>query len=181
MLAESPRRWVGADGPAAILSGSCSTATRAQVAVHRAAHPALEITADAVADGSVTPRIAADFVMANRDALPLVYSSADPEAVGAAQVKYGREKIAERIESTMAEIAGLLVEAGVTRLVAAGGETSGAIVEALGIEALEIGPEIDPGVPAMKAAGRGLALALKSGNFGREDFFARAAASLGAT
>jgi uncharacterized protein YgbK (DUF1537 family) len=180
-LAESPRSWVGVDGPAAILSGSCSATTRAQVALHRSSYPALEVTTDAVADGSMTPRMAADFVMANRDTLPLVYSSADPEAVGAAQDKYGRERIAERIETTMAEIARLLVEEGVTRLVMAGGETSGAIVEALGIEALEVGPEIDPGVPAMKATGRGLALALKSGNFGREDFFARAMKSLGAT
>jgi uncharacterized protein YgbK (DUF1537 family) len=99
--------------------------------------------------------------------------------VRAAQDKYGRETIAARLEGMMADTARLLANAGVTRLVTAGGETSGAIVEGLGIEALEIGPEIDPGVPAMKATGRGLALALKSGNFGREDFFVRAAAKLG--
>jgi uncharacterized protein YgbK (DUF1537 family) len=76
----------------------------------------------------------------------------------------------------MAAIARALVEAGVRRLVVAGGETSGAVVKALGVEGLAIGPQIDPGVPATVTIGRGptLALALKSGNFGRRDFFLRA-------
>lgn len=180
-LAVSARHWSGAQGPAAILSGSCSVATRAQVAFHLRTHPGFEMSADAVMAGTVTPRMAADFVLAHRDALPLVYSSADPDVVRTAQVKYGREELAARLENAMAETARLVVAAGVRRLVTAGGETSGAIVDGLGIAALEVGPEIDPGVPAMKVTSLGLALALKSGNFGREDFFARAAAKLGET
>ena len=79
------------------------------------------------------------------------------------------------IESTMGKIAAGLVASGVTRLVVAGGETSGAVVQALDIRALRIGPEIDPGVPWTETVGGApLALALKSGNFGGEDFFAKA-------
>lgn len=179
-LAGGTQAWTGIAGPAAILSGSCSVATRAQVARHALIHPALEITADAVMSGAMTAVLAADFVLTHAADLPLVYSSADPEAVRAAQDKYGRETIAARMEAIMAETARLLVAAGITRLVTAGGETSGAVVEGLGVEALEIGPEIDPGVPALKVAGRPLALVLKSGNFGAEDFFARAAQRLAA-
>jgi uncharacterized protein YgbK (DUF1537 family) len=171
--------WTGIAGPAAILSGSCSLATRGQVAFHRRGHPSLEITADDAMSGAIDTERAVEFVSDNADALPLIYSSADPEAVRAAQNRYGREAVAERLEALMAEIARRLVASGVTRLVVAGGETSGAVVEGLGVKALEIGPEIDPGVPAMKAAAPKLALALKSGNFGGEDFFVRAAAKLG--
>jgi uncharacterized protein YgbK (DUF1537 family) len=172
--------WTGVAGPAAILSGSCSSATRAQVAHHRARHPSLELTADAVMQGSVSARSAADFARSSGGGggVPLIYSTADPATVRAAQEKYGRDAVAAGMEALMAEIARLLVAGGVTRLVIAGGETSGAVVEGLGLEALEIGPEIDPGVPAMKVKGRNLAVALKSGNFGGEDFFARAAARL---
>ena len=95
-----------------------------------------------------------------------------------AQEAFGKDLIAEAIEKVMAEAAVALVEGGVKRLVTAGGETSGAIVEALGAEALAIGPEIDPGVPALKVEGRDLALALKSGNFGAEDFFEKAVSAL---
>jgi uncharacterized protein YgbK (DUF1537 family) len=178
-IGENYRQWTGVAGPAAILSGSCSTATQAQVAHHKLHHRAFEITADAVMAGSVNAKSAVDFATGgDRGALPLIYSTAEPTAVRAAQEKYGREAIAARMEALMAEIARLLVEAGMTRLIIAGGETSGAVVEGLGIEALEIGPEIDPGVPAMKASDRNLALALKSGNFGARDFFIRAAALL---
>lgn len=167
--------WAGVLGRAAILSGSCSKATRGQVAAHDG--PKLEVTAEAAMAGEIDGAKAAEWALAQRG-VPLVYSSADPAVVAAAQEKFGREEVAGRIERLMGEAAVALVEGGVTRLVTAGGETSGAVVEALGVAALEIGPEIDPGVPALKAEGRGLALALKSGNFGGEDFFARAVAAL---
>ena len=96
----------------------------------------------------------------------------------AAQERYGRETVAGRLEDFFAETARQLVDGGVERLVTAGGETSGAVVEGLGIEALRIGPEIAPGVPALEAEGRDLVLALKSGNFGDEDFFGKALAVL---
>ncbi len=166
-------------GPAAILAGSCSRATLAQVAHHRARHPTLAISGADAMEERVTARTILDFVAAHRDGLPLVASSAPPETVRAEQETYGREAVAARLDALFAQAARGLVEAGVTRLVAAGGETSGAVVSALDLDALAIGPEIDPGVPALCATTRPLALALKSGNFGGLDFFEKAAAVLG--
>jgi uncharacterized protein YgbK (DUF1537 family) len=105
----------------------------------------------------------------------LVYSTADPERVAATQAKLGRERASELVERTLAEIAKRLVGAGVRRLVVAGGETSGAVVSALGIKGLRVGREIDPGVPWTASLSKDpIALALKSGNFGADDFFTRA-------
>ncbi|MFO1210408.1 MAG: 3-oxo-tetronate kinase [Amaricoccus sp.] len=178
LLAAALPEWRGQPGPAAALAGSCSRATRAQVARHVAdGGPALEVDPEAVLAGHATAAAAADWALAQRG-LPLVYSSADPAVVGAVQSRHGRERVAARLEAFFAELARLLVAAGTTRLISAGGETSGAVVEGLGLASLEIGPEIDPGVPAMRG-GPGLALALKSGNFGADDFFARAARRLG--
>jgi len=98
--------------------------------------------------------------------------------VKALQTKYGIEKSSHAIESTMATLAKGLVAAGVGRLVVAGGETSGAVVGALDVTALRIGPEIDPGVPWTASVGKPLLLALKSGNFGAPDFFTKAFAKL---
>ena len=173
-------KWTGIGGPVAVLSGSCSVATRGQVAYHRRRHGAIEITADEAMSGAIDIDRLVAFGRSSGNDVPLIYSSADPEIVRAAQTKYGREAVAQRLEALMAEIARRLVAAGIKRIVVAGGETSGAVVEGLGIKTLEIGPEIDPGVPAMKSASPELALALKSGNFGGEDFFVRAAARLGA-
>lgn len=173
-LAGDSAAWTGQPGRAALLSGSCSNATRAQVIRHKAAHPALEIRAEALISGEVTPETAAEWALGQRG-LPLVYSSAEPAMVAAAQERFGREEIAEAFERFFAATARLLVAGGVTRLVTAGGETSGAVVEALAPRELAIGPEIDPGVPVLRAS-PSLVLALKSGNFGAEDFFAKAAA-----
>jgi len=181
MTASVGTQWTPVKGPAAILSGSCSTATRAQVAYHRARHPALEVTADAVMDGSMDSGRAAAWVLERTTELPLVYSSADPAIVAAAQQRYGREQVAAALEQVVGDTARRLADAGVSRLVSAGGETSGAVIEALDVAAMEFGPEIDPGVPALRVVGRELALALKSGNFGGEDFFERAAGVLGTT
>lgn len=167
--------WHPAPGPAVAISGSCSTATRTQVDRHRSDHPTLEVTPDAVMRGELDPQAAADWVKAQDDPLPLVYSSATPDAVRRAQDSYGTEALASAIETFLGATARLLAASGYTRIVSAGGETSGAVVGALDVEAMEIGPEIDPGVPALKVSGRPLALALKSGNFGSPDFFAHAA------
>jgi uncharacterized protein YgbK (DUF1537 family) len=118
------------------------------------------------------------FVRANEGKAPLVYSSADPAAVAAAQQKYGREQVAGALDKLFADTARGLVEGGVRRLVVAGGETSGAVVQALDVSALTIGPEIDPGVPILVDPERALALALKSGNFGGADFFRKALGAL---
>ena len=98
--------------------------------------------------------------------------------MAAAQARFGQAALSARFEALFAQIARFLVEVGVRRLIVAGGETSGAVVEGLSVDAMEIGPEISPGVPALKTPGGALALALKSGNFGEPDFFARAAALL---
>src|SRR5829696_271064 len=165
----------GVDGPEAILAGSCSEATLAQIETHRHAHPVLQVEVEAVMEGAVTPEALAAFVHQHEGEAPLVYSSAPPEKVRTQQEAHGREAIATALDALFAETAARLVYDGVRRLVVAGGETSGAVVSALSLDALAIGPEIDPGVPALAAAdGRPLALALKSGNFGAPDFFAKA-------
>jgi uncharacterized protein YgbK (DUF1537 family) len=105
---------------------------------------------------------------------PLCYSSAPPEAVQRAHARHGRAEVAERVESFFGGLAQGLADLGVGRLVVAGGETSGAVVTALGLTAFDIGPEIDPGVPALSTREGDLAIALKSGNFGGPDFFAKA-------
>ena len=104
----------------------------------------------------------------------LIYSSADPDSVRAVQEKLGRDTAGGLVERELASAARQLVASGFNRLIVAGGETSGAVVAALGVSALEIGPEIDPGVPWTRATGRNLVLALKSGNFGAPDFFVKA-------
>ncbi len=102
----------------------------------------------------------------------LVYATAEPDTVRAAQDRLGRERAGTLVEAALAAIAKGLVERGVGRLVVAGGETSGAVVNALGVKALRIGPQIAPGVPwTASVGGRPLALALKSGNFGAPTFF----------
>jgi uncharacterized protein YgbK (DUF1537 family) len=105
----------------------------------------------------------------------LVYASAPPEQVREAQEKLGVECAGNLVESALARIAQELIAAGVRRLVVAGGETSGAVISALGVTSLRIGHQIDPGVPwtETQVAGQTIAVALKSGNFGAEDFFSR--------
>ncbi|MGF1477429.1 MAG: 3-oxo-tetronate kinase [Geminicoccaceae bacterium] len=171
------RPWAGEAGPAAILSGSCSEATRAQVARFRQSFPSREIKAQDLMEGGETAADAAAWVLSRHEPA-LVFTSAEPSVVKLAQDRYGRETIAGRIETFFANLAGLLVDRGIRRLVVAGGETSGAVVEGLGLQALDIGPDIAPGVPALRAPDRPLVLALKSGNFGNEAFFGSALAVL---
>jgi len=175
------RAWRGIGGPEAILAGSCSTATRRQVEHHAARHPAFAIDAEAVIAGKLAPETIVGFMRENEGRQPLAYSSSSPEEVSAIQARHGREKSAYALESFFAETARALVASGVRRLVVAGGETSGAAVSGLALDAVTIGPEIDPGVPALATLGeKKVALALKSGNFGAEDFFAKALDRLGA-
>jgi 3-dehydrotetronate 4-kinase len=166
-------------GPEAILSGSCSVATRAQIARHRENHPTLEIDVPAVMDGSLGAADVAAFITARAGQAPLAYSSADPARVGELQARFGREVVAHKLDALFADTARLLLAEGIRRLVVAGGETSGAVVSALGLTAVEIGPEIDPGVPVLVTPEGTLAMALKSGNFGAEDFFQKALAAMG--
>ena len=164
--------WTGQPGKVVVLSGSCSIATRAQVAYHAARHPAREVTVAEVIEGRQTAAGLAGWAL-SQEGLPLIYSSADPSAVKEAQDTFGLERSAHALEQFFAETARLCVAEGAGRVITAGGETSGAVVEGLGLTTLEIGPEIDPGVPCLRA-GPELAVALKSGNFGAEDFFEKA-------
>ena len=163
-------------GPAAVLAGSCSAATLKQIAVFSANHPVLKLSPEALA---TSPDSVAAAIAWAREHLArgpfLIYASAPAAEIAATQAKLGRDRAAELVERAFATIAVALVESGVGRLVVAGGETSGAVVNALGVRALRIGRQIDPGVPwTSSVGGTALALALKSGNFGSEDFFAKA-------
>ena len=111
-----------------------------------------------------------------------IAASAAPDAVARVQAKYGRDAAGHAIEQATSRIATELVSRGVKRLVIAGGETSGAAVDRLQIPAFLVGPEIAPGVPVLRTVGGphgALQLALKSGNFGGPDFFARALGMMG--
>ncbi len=174
--AEAPQ--VG--GLAAVLSGSCSDMTNRQVAAMQAERPAFALNPLALAAGEDVAAAALAWADRHLAAGPvLIYSTAAPESVQAVQAKLGRDAAGGMVEAAMGRIAEGLVARGVRRLIVAGGETSGAVVTALKVPALRIGPEIDPGVPWTEGLGSPrLALALKSGNFGGPDFFAKALAML---
>lgn len=176
-LTAPSERMAAPAGREAILAGSCSAATREQISVAIAAGiPAWRINVDALANGLLRPESVVEWAeRQDADRPVLIYSSADPREVGDLQAKIGREESGAMIERLLAATALGLSDRGFTRLLVAGGETSGAVVEALGTTALTIGPEIDPGVPWTRTlGGRDMALSLKSGNFGGADFFLRA-------
>ncbi len=172
--ANAPIPAVG--GHAAVLSGSCSAQSNAQVAHWVKARPAFRIDPLQLADGADLAAAALAWAGPLLAAEPvLVYATAEPDAVRKAQARLGAQRAGEWVEQCLARIARGLVAQGVRRLVVAGGETSGAVVNALGVRALRIGPQIDPGVPwTVSMSEPRLALALKSGNFGTVDFFDKA-------
>lgn len=162
-------------GPAACLAGSCSQATLAQVAHAEHSMPVLRLDPEKIVAGTSDIQHALGWA---REHLSkgqiLIASSSTPDQVSALQVRYGRDVAGHAIEQAMAEISKGLVQAGVRRLVIAGGETSGAVVDRLGIPAFLVGAEIAPGVPVLRTVGAGdgdMVMALKSGNFGGPDFF----------
>lgn len=166
-------------GHRAIVSGSVSVATNGQVREFlRAGHPAFRIDPLRLADGQDLVAAALAYADEHLAAGPvLVYSTKEPDAVKRAQGALGVAGAGELVERTLAGVAAGLVEHGVRQLVVAGGETSGAVVQALGLQTLRIGAQIDPGVPWCAAAlpdGDTLHITLKSGNFGAPDFFAKA-------
>ncbi len=160
-------------GRAVILAGSCSTATRAQLELAKSQWPCSKIDIDHIAAGDDVVGKLVTWAIAQPAGTPVViYGSADPQEVNAIQATYGVERSGKMMEDTLGEIAVRLSNAGFHRLVVAGGETSGAVVSALGVKLLQIGPEIAPGVPWTQTLGtHPLALALKSGNFGKPTFF----------
>jgi uncharacterized protein YgbK (DUF1537 family) len=165
-----------APGLEAVLAGSCSKATLGQIEHFRASRPAFALGPLRLAEGGDQVEKALAFADEHLAAGPvLISSSAPPEEVERIQSRLGRERAGTLVEDAMAAIAQGLVRRGVRRLVVAGGETSGAVVSALQVRALRIGPAIDPGVPWTLSLGEPrLLLALKSGNFGAPDFFTKA-------
>lgn len=163
-------------GSALILAGSCSAATRGQVAAAKPNMPHFQLDPVALAEEPARIEQVAAWVREHLGGDPvLIYSSAEPAEVEGLQQTLGRERAGAMIENAMGQLARAAVAAGATRIVVAGGETSGAVMEALGVKQLAIGQEIDTGVPWTRSvAGPDLALALKSGNFGSEDFFSKA-------
>jgi uncharacterized protein YgbK (DUF1537 family) len=165
------------DGACAVVAGSCSRATLAQLGYARSHVPVFDLdplgTPDAAALSDAALRWALDKI---GDKPVVIAASAPPDSVALLQSRLGREQAGALIEEAIARIAAGLVEGGVRRMVVAGGETSGAVVGRLGVRSLRIGGEIDPGVPWTYASGSGpdLLLALKSGNFGATDFFLKA-------
>jgi uncharacterized protein YgbK (DUF1537 family) len=165
-------------GPAACLAGSCSQATLQQIANAEKIMPVLHLDPDRVVPGKEEARRALAWARERLESgAVLIASSATPDEVLALQARHGRDAAGHAIEQAMADIAEGLVQAGVRRLVVAGGETSGAVVDRLGIPGFLVGAEIAAGVPVLRAVGakRGaMLLALKSGNFGGPQFFADA-------
>ena len=164
-----------ASGLKAIVSGSCSVATNAQVqAFIKSGFPALAVDPLQMASGVDVAAEALAWAAPLLKAGPvLVYSTAEPDAIKAVQHQLGVAPAGALVERTLATIAKGLVERGVGQLVVAGGETSGACVQALGITQLQIGPQIAPGVPwtYCEPSDVGLHITLKSGNFGGPEFF----------
>lgn len=164
-------------GRGAILAGSCSSMTLSQIEAAKAGgFPALSIDPISLAQDGFDVEAAVDWAVNQDCANPiLVYSTASPEVVARAQELIGSGLASVVVERALTQLAEALVAKGFTKLIVAGGETSGAVVQGLGIALLAMGPEIDPGVPWTRVlAGPDIVLALKSGNFGSTDFFAKA-------
>lgn len=166
-------------GLRAVISGSCSIATQKQVEVMRASFPSFSIDPIRLACGEDLVAAALDWSDARIAQQPvLIYATAAPDAVKKVQTELGVAQAGELVENALAEVACGLVRRGVGQMLVAGGETSGAVVKALGVKGLRIGAEIDPGVPWTTTlhddGTQPLALALKSGNFGSDDFFLKA-------
>jgi uncharacterized protein YgbK (DUF1537 family) len=165
-------------GPAACLAGSCSQATLQQIACAEQAMPVLHLDPDQVVSGRDEVQRALAWARERlKEGAILIASSSTPDQVAALQSRHGRDTAGHAIEQAMADIAEGLVQSGVRRLVVAGGETSGAVVDRLGIPGFLVGAEIAAGVPVLRAVGANdgaMLLALKSGNFGGPEFFSDA-------
>lgn len=168
------------DAPALILSGSCSAMTQKQVASYAAKHPCMSLDIDKLVSGEESVSDLLAWLEGVLDQSPLVAATAKPEVILRNQEKYGAQRVAELVENTLAELARQAQEKlGVRNFIVAGGETSGAVVKSLGVDSFLIGKAIAPGVPVVQTLNLDpLNLALKSGNFGDEDFFFHAVEAL---
>jgi len=165
-------------GPAACLAGSCSQATLRQIDSAEQVMPVLHLDPEQIMAGKGEARRALAWAKGRLgDGPVLIASSSTPDQVAALQSRHGRDEVGHAIEQAMADVAEGLVASGVRRLVIAGGETSGAVVDRLGIPGFLVGAEIAAGVPVLRAVGAAngaMLLALKSGNFGGTEFFSDA-------
>ena len=163
-------------GDVVVLSGSCSKATREQVAVFQQQQPSIKLDPIALSKGTQSAGDVLDWYESHRDQAPLlIYATDEPDAVKQSQVELGVAEAGEVVEKAMADVVAMLMERGVNKFVVAGGETSGSVVKALNVSSLKVGPTIAPGVPVMQSLGKKPQLvALKSGNFGKKDFFTKA-------
>ena len=184
-VGENSQRPPKVRGRAVVLAGSCSEATRKQLKAIADSWPVYAIVPGDVIRGEVAVSDIIQWCQEQSSECPVVvYSSADPSDVQETQSQFGRERSGQIIESLFGEVAQGLVGDGFDKLIVAGGETSGAVVNALGVLSMRICQEIDPGVPWTEAPCElhgeklNLALALKSGNFGSVDFFEKAFALL---
>lgn len=160
---------------AVVLSGSCSEMTNRQVARYRQHAPALALDVARCLEDADYPAELAQWVLAQPlTPAPLVYATTSPGELARIQESHGQQAASDAVEHCFARLAQLLQGAGVDGFIIAGGETSSRITQALGVKAFHIGPQIAPGVPWVRAIDAPLSLALKSGNFGDEDFFDKA-------
>jgi uncharacterized protein YgbK (DUF1537 family) len=177
---EGPLRLPKRDGTVAVIAGSCSAATRTQIEFMTQTQPAFQIDPLSIAEDPDYLETVAAWA---RKSMPqgsfLIYSSAGPDKVAAIQKRLGKAHAGAIIERALADIVVRLRQLGICKFIIAGGETSGAVLEALEVRSLRIGPEIEPGVPwTVSDAPVGLCLALKSGNFGSSGFFEKAISML---
>ncbi|WP_456306932.1 3-oxo-tetronate kinase [Muricoccus vinaceus] len=178
------RAWGGADaaaaaaegkpagGRAVVLSGSCSSMTNAQVAAYRGVAPSVAVdVARCLSDPGYAEELAGWAAGQPVGLAPLIYATMEPARLREVQARFGAAEASAAVERFFGALAPRLEAAGFDRFIVAGGETSGVVTQALGIGGFHIGPQIAPGVPWVRAIGRPLSLALKSGNFGQERFF----------
>ena len=164
-------------GKCVVLSGSASVMTNVQVAAYKnkAEFIGMDVRRCVEGGDAYAAELASKIAsLPKAKYAPLVYATTGPEELKAIQNEFGVERAGRAVEDTFASLAGLLGKEGYDHFIVAGGETSGAVVKALGIKAFHIGPQIAPGVPWVRATDQPVSLALKSGNFGDEDFFTKA-------
>ena len=171
VLSFIPRR-----APGVIIAGSCSKRTNEQVAHYKLLAASWYLDVGQCLNNPLYAQEIASWVLSHaNDALaPLVYATKSPEELQESKILYGDSVVAEIIEQTIATLTSMLMKGGVRNYITAGGETSGVVVTALGLDAYLIGPQIDPGVSWIRSLDTTLLLALKSGNFGGVDFFVKA-------
>ncbi|MCE0494743.1 3-oxo-tetronate kinase [Vibrio salinus] len=165
------------NAPTIVLSGSCSVMTNKQVGVYKQLVPSYELNIVDCLDNSDYVEIVTEWVKGNLDSTPLapiVYATAQPEELKRIQDRYGMKESSEAVETFFQRLAERLSDIGIKNFIVAGGETSGAVTKGLGVNGFYIGPQIAPGVPWVKSIDGSISLALKSGNFGDEQFFKKA-------